>query len=29
MSVVMAFFFEQKSLKKAFYKVARDYKQQK
>lgn len=24
MSVVMAFFFEQKSLKKAFYKVARD-----
>lgn len=28
MSVVMAFFFEQKSLKKAFYKVARDYKQQ-
>jgi len=29
MSVVMAFFFEQKSLKKAFYKVARDYKPQK
>lgn len=29
MSVVMAFFFEQKSLKKAFYKVARDNKQQK
>lgn len=29
MSVVMAFFFEQKSLKKAFYQVARDYKQQK
>jgi len=29
MSVVMAFFFEQKSLKKAFYKVARNYKQQK
>lgn len=28
MSVIMAFFFEQKSLKKAFYKVARDYKQQ-
>jgi len=28
MSVVMAFFFEQKSLKKAFYKVARDYKPQ-
>jgi hypothetical protein len=29
MSVVMAFFFEQKSLKKAFYKVARDHNQQK
>jgi hypothetical protein len=28
MSVVMAFFFEQKSLKKAFYKVARDSKPQ-
>lgn len=29
MSVVMAFFYEQKSLKKAFYKIARDYKRQK